>query len=63
VDIQYDGNQLIINLYIVVEYGTRIKSVATSVAESVRYQVEKAISMPIERVNVHVRNLRISNPD
>ncbi len=63
VDIQYDGNRLIINLYIVVEYGTRIKSVATSVAESVRYQVEKAISMPIERVNVHVRNLRISNPD
>jgi uncharacterized alkaline shock family protein YloU len=63
VDIHYDGIKLIINLYIVVEYGTNIKSVATSVAESVRYQVEKAISMPVEQINVHVRNLRISNPD
>ena len=63
VDIQNDGNQLIINLYIVVEYGTRIKSVSTSIAENVRYQVEKALSMPVGQVNVHVRNLRISNPD
>jgi uncharacterized alkaline shock family protein YloU len=63
VDINYSGSRLIINLYVIVEYGTRIKSVATSVAESVRYQVEKALSMPVEQINVHVRNLRISNPD
>lgn len=63
VEIQYNGSKLIINLYIVVEYGTRIKSVATSVAESVQYQVEKALSMPVEQINVHVRTLRISNPD
>ena len=52
-----------INVYIIVEYGTRISSVAASVANAVRFQVEKALGMPIGDVNVHVRGLRVSNQD
>lgn len=63
VDVEYDGKSIRINLFIVVEYGTRIKSIAGSVADSVRYQVQKAIGLPVDQVNVHVRGLRISNPD
>jgi uncharacterized alkaline shock family protein YloU len=63
VDVTYDGNSIQIDLYIIVEYGTRIKSVATSVSESVRYQLEKMLMIPVTTVNVHVRGLRISNPD
>ena len=63
VDVRFDGKAIQIDLYVVVEYGTRIKSVATSVSESVRYQVEKVIGLPVSQVNVHVRGLRISNPD
>jgi len=63
VDIHYDGRKLIVNLYVIVEYGTRISSVASSVVDNVRYQVEKAMSMPVDEINVHVRALRISNPD
>lgn len=63
VDVRFDGKAILIDLYVIVEYGTRIKSVATSVSESVRYQVEKVIGLPVSQVNVHVRGLRISNPD
>jgi uncharacterized alkaline shock family protein YloU len=63
VDVRYDGNAIHIDLYIIVEYGTRIKSVATSVSESVRFQVEKVLGVPVHEVNVHVRGLRISNTD
>lgn len=63
VDIQYEKNKLVINLYIIVEYGTRVKSVSASVVENVRYQVEKAMSVPVDQVNVHVLGLRISDPD
>ncbi len=63
VDIRYDGNDLEINLYIIVEYGTRIKMVASSVSENVRYQVEKTIGIPVKTVNVHVRGLRVSDLD
>ncbi len=63
VDIQYDGKKIVINLYVIIEYGTRIQTVTASMAENVRYQVEKAMSMPVEEVNVHVMGLRISNVD
>lgn len=63
VDVHYDGKTIQIDLYVIVEYGTRIKSVATSVSENTRYQVEKTIGIPVSQVNVHVRGLRISDPD
>ena len=61
--VHFDGQSISIDLFIIVEYGTRIKSVAASVADNVRYQVEKCIGLPVIQVNVHVRGLRISNPD
>lgn len=63
VDIQYDGQVVKINLFIIVEYGTRIKSVASLVADNVRYLVEKAIGLPVTEINVHVRGLRVSSLD
>lgn len=63
VDVQYDGKTIQIDLYIIIEYGTRIKSVAASVSDNVRYQVEKAMGLPVTRVNVHVRGLRVSDTD
>ncbi len=61
VDVTYDGSEITIDLYVVVEYGTRIKSVATSVANTVRYHVEKALGLPVQAINVHVQGLRISD--
>jgi uncharacterized alkaline shock family protein YloU len=63
IEVRYNPEGIEIDLFIVVEYGTRIKSVASSMAENVRYNVEKAVSLPVNQVNVHVRGLRISNPD
>jgi uncharacterized alkaline shock family protein YloU len=63
VSVNYNGEEIDIDVHIVIEYGTRITSVADSVANAVRYQVEKALGMPIHHVNVHIQGLRISNPD
>lgn len=63
VDVNFASGTLKIDLHIIVEYGVRIKSVASSVADNVRYKVEKSIGLPVNSVNVHVRGLRISNPD
>ncbi len=56
-----DGVSLELNL--VIEYGLRIKTVTDLVAESVKYAVEKTMAVPVKRVDVHVRGLRVSNPD
>lgn len=61
VSVRFDGEDIDIDIYIIVEYGTRITSVADSVASTVRYQVEKAIGMPVHEINVHVAGLRVSD--
>ncbi len=63
IEILYDGKDINIDIYIVIEYGTRIKSVAASVGNTVRFQVEKALGMPVNEVNIHVQSLRISDLD
>jgi uncharacterized alkaline shock family protein YloU len=52
-----------IDLYVIVEYGTRISSVARSVANIVKFQVEKSTDLPVTEVNVYVQGLRISATD
>ncbi len=63
VDVDFAHDGLVIDLYIMVEYGTRIKSITNSIVNSVKYNVEKTIGLPVRRINVHVRGLRISNMD
>jgi uncharacterized alkaline shock family protein YloU len=63
VDISFDGVDVKIDIFIIIEYGTRIKSVASSVSENVKYQIEKTTGLTVSQVNIHVRGLRISNTD
>lgn len=63
VNVQCDGKNVSIDLYVIVEYGTRITSVASSVADSVSYQIEKCTGLHVENVNVHVKGLRVSKPE
>ena len=63
VEVDYDGSTITIDLYVVVEYGTNLKSVAESVIKTVSYQVERALGMSVKEVNVHVQGLRISDLD
>lgn len=63
VTVRYNGEDIDIEIHIIVEYGTRINSVAESVANTVRYHVEKALGLRVNTVNVHVAGLRVSNPD
>jgi uncharacterized alkaline shock family protein YloU len=50
-------------VYVIIEYGTRIAAVALSVMNVVRFNVERALGIPIAEVNVHVEGLRVSNID
>jgi uncharacterized alkaline shock family protein YloU len=63
VSVRYSGEQIDIDIHVIVEYGTRISMVAESVANTVRFHVEKALGLPVNGVNVHVAGLRISDTD
>lgn len=63
IDVNIVNEAIKIDLYVIVEYGTRISSVARSVANTVKFNVEKATGLPVLEVNVYVQGLRVSNPD
>ena len=60
VDVHLEDDRIIIDLYVVIEYGTRIITVARNIQSAVKYSLEKALGMPVAAVNVHVQDLRIS---
>ena len=63
VEVHIDEDRIVIDLYVVIEYGVRIAEVARNIMSSVKFSVEKAMGVPIAGVNVHVQGLRVSNSD
>ena len=63
ITVKYNGEDIDIEIQVIVEYGTRISIVAESVANTVRFHVEKALGLKVNTVNVHVAGLRVSNTD
>lgn len=60
VKVQMVEDEIIIDLYVVTEYGMRISEVAHNIMSNVKFSVEKALGIPVSQVNVHVQGLRIS---
>ena len=63
VNVEFVNECLIIDIFVIIEYGTRVQSVANSVSENIKYQIEKSTGITVSQVNVHVRGLRISYTD
>jgi uncharacterized alkaline shock family protein YloU len=61
VEVRLSDDKVIIDLYVVIEYGTRISEVAHNVMDSVKFSVERTLGMPVAEVNVHVQGLRLSS--
>lgn len=62
ISIAVNDNHLVIDLSIVVEFGTPIFTVAQNVMQTVKFQVERTLGMSVDRVNVNVDGLRVSTP-
>ena len=60
VEIGFVDRQIVIDLYVIVEYGTRISEVASNVASGVKFAVERALGLPVVQVNVNVQGVRVS---
>lgn len=54
-----EDNEVGIDVYVVVEYGVPIRTVARSIQNTVKFHVEKTMGLPIHEVNVFVQGLRI----
>jgi uncharacterized alkaline shock family protein YloU len=62
VDVRFVEGSVTIDLYVVIEYGTRVSEVAVGIKHQVKFTVEHATGLSIAEVNVHVQGLRVSAP-
>ena len=61
VDISEGDSGVIVDVYVVVEYGTRISEVASGVMRRVHFTLTNTAGIPVQAVNVHVQSLRVSD--
>jgi uncharacterized alkaline shock family protein YloU len=59
VQVHFDGDDITIDLFVILQYGTRISTVAEEMMQSVKFAVERALGRSIAAVNVHVQGLRV----
>lgn len=59
--IRQQGDDLHIDMYIVVSYGTKISEVAYQVQSKVKYTVNKTLGMSVKSVNIFVQGVRVTN--
>ncbi|PZE22514.1 Asp23/Gls24 family envelope stress response protein [Paenibacillus xerothermodurans] len=51
---------LVIDLYIVVSYGTKISVVAHNVQTKVKYVLNEVVGLQVEAVNIYVQGVRVA---
>ncbi len=60
IDVHVVNGPIVIDLYVVIEYGTRVSQVAQGIKNRVKFTVERATGLTVSEVNVHVQGLRVS---
>jgi uncharacterized alkaline shock family protein YloU len=63
VEIEVGEGGILIELYIIAQYGTRISEVAHNLMSVVRYAVETSLGLPVRAVNVNVQGIHLEHDD
>ena len=58
--VKKDEEKLVIDLYIIVMYGTKISEIANNVQSSVKYQIEKTLGVKVNEVNIYIQGIKVN---
>lgn len=57
VQIRVVNDQIIVEVYVVLEYGLRMSEIAHNIMSSVKFAIEKMLGVPVGQVNVNIQGL------
>lgn len=60
--VRQENDQLHIDMYIIVSYGTKISEVAHNVQSKVKYTLDHTVGLAADSVNIYVQGVRVTNP-
>lgn len=59
--VRQSGEELHVDMYVIVSYGTKISEVAYQVQSKVKYTLDQTIGMSVSSVNIYVQGVRVAN--
>ncbi|HBM81729.1 MAG: Asp23/Gls24 family envelope stress response protein [Clostridiales bacterium] len=59
VKVSCENDELTIELFIVVEYGTKISVIASNIIQKVKYTLESLTGLKVKKVVVNVQSIRV----
>lgn len=59
INLSIEDDGVVIELHLIVEYGININTVCKSIVNRVRYTIENAVGIKVNRVNVRVEGIRV----
>ena len=54
-----DEGDLLIDLHIIVEYGTNIVAIAQTLMDNVKYKIEDTVGLKVREVNIIIEGVRV----
>ena len=60
IKVKKDEDNLVIDLYIIVMYGTKISEIANNVQSSVKYQIEKTLGVKVDEINIYIQGIKVN---
>ena len=61
ISIQRNQEEIILDIYVSVVYGTKISRICQNVQEKVRYTLQETFSLQAKAINIHVVNVRMND--
>jgi uncharacterized alkaline shock family protein YloU len=60
--VRQQNEEVHIDMYIIVSYGTKISEVAHNVQSKVKYTLDKTVGLAVDSVNIFVQGVRVTHP-
>jgi uncharacterized alkaline shock family protein YloU len=60
--VRQENEEVHIDMFIIVSYGTKISEIAHNVQSKVKYTLEKTVGLAVDSVNIFVQGVRVTNP-
>ncbi|MDQ0215084.1 putative alkaline shock family protein YloU [Oikeobacillus pervagus] len=60
--VRQENDEVHIDMYIIVSYGTKISEVALNVQNKVKYTLDQTVGLAVDSVNIFVQGVRVMNP-
>ncbi len=58
--VRQEDNNLHIDMYIIVSYGTKISEIAHNVQSQVKYTLNQSLGLEIKSVNIYIQGVRVT---